>query len=316
MSDDPQPAVDAGAEPDDVAGEGEREFATGMRQAEIDRQLADADEDGMLTLDEFCSLVKEREEGEHTDEELRERFNRLDTDGSGRIELNEYLRWALRDALARGGTRVIDLFRKWDDDQSGEISRDEFIRAIRAFGCAADAVPPARASPDHAATPERRAPTVCTMYSSRYHYPDAEIGAVFDELDVDGSGSIDYRELNKVLRRGEGSLAAELQPGVAPTPSPPPPPPAPALRSRLPGSTRLSRARFCGRSNGRDPDQGEIPAQAAQGRRPRHARLRPQLRRHPRARRGGGRAGAAERRTPASPAPVKRQPQAHQLHTR
>ena len=160
MSDDPQPAVDAGAA-DDVAGEGEREFATGMRQAEIDRQLADANEDGMLTLDEFCSLVKEREEGEHTDEELRERFNRLDTDGSGRIELNEYLRWALRDALARGGTRVIDLFRKWDDDQSGEISRDEFIRAIRAFGCAADAVPPPRASPDHAATPERRQPLRC-----------------------------------------------------------------------------------------------------------------------------------------------------------
>ena len=108
MSDDPQPAVDAGA---DIAGEGEREFATGMRQAEIDRQLADADEDGMLTLDEFSSLVKEREEGEHTDEELRERFNRLDTDGSGRIELNEYLRWALRDALARhGGVRSAPLW--------------------------------------------------------------------------------------------------------------------------------------------------------------------------------------------------------------
>ena len=71
------------------------------------------------------------------------------------------------------------------------------------------------------------------LFTPRYHYPDAEIGAVFDELDVDGSGSVEYRELNKVLRRGEGSLAAELQPGpppatrrpCSPAPRTPPPPP-------------------------------------------------------------------------------------------
>ena len=48
--------------------------------------------------------------------------------------MHEYIRWALRDALARSSARVIDLFRQWDEDGSGVIERKEFRRAIRALG--------------------------------------------------------------------------------------------------------------------------------------------------------------------------------------
>ena len=41
---------------------------------------------------------------------------------------------SLRDSLARSATRVMDLFRKWDDDQSGTVSKKEFRKAIVELG--------------------------------------------------------------------------------------------------------------------------------------------------------------------------------------
>ena len=119
---------------DDVAGDAEEEFATGMRQNEIDRQLADIDESGTLDFGEFCSLVRERELGEHSEEELRARFDEIDLDHDGYIDKGEYLRFMLKDALARSSSRVMDLFRQWDDDGSGEISKKEFRKAIKSMG--------------------------------------------------------------------------------------------------------------------------------------------------------------------------------------
>ena len=37
----------------------------------------------------------------------------------------------LRDALSKAAVRVIDLFREWDDDNNGRVSREEFHRAMR-----------------------------------------------------------------------------------------------------------------------------------------------------------------------------------------
>ena len=55
--------------------------------------------------------MKERETGNHTIQELRERFNKIDADDSGKIEASEYIRFSLRDALARSAARVLDLFK-------------------------------------------------------------------------------------------------------------------------------------------------------------------------------------------------------------
>ena len=63
--------------------------------------------------------------------------------------------------------RVIDLFKQMDDDNSGHISAYEFIKAMSEFGLDA---------------------------------PQA-VGAVFRSLDVDGSGSIEYAELHRLLTR-------------------------------------------------------------------------------------------------------------------
>eukprot|EP00665_Eupelagonemidae_sp_cell47_P001441 gene1441-8518_t len=75
----------------------------------------------------------------------------------------------LRALLRASVERVIEVFRCWDDDDSGAIDRREFRRALRAL------------VPD---------------------VTGAECDLLFETFDADGSGSIDFRELNRQLRRG------------------------------------------------------------------------------------------------------------------
>ena len=106
----------------------------------------------------------------------------MDENNNNRIDLDEFIRFSLRDALARSSARVIDLFRDWDDDESGAVDLKEFSKAINALG---------------------------------FEAPKEEIEGVFKQLDKDGSGQLEYKELNKMLRSGTGStLDAALLPGA------------------------------------------------------------------------------------------------------
>ena len=178
-----EPAI-AAAEPDDVANAREEEaFDAGMRQNAMEFDAADANRDTKLSYDEFCAMIREREEGEHTEEELRARFTSIDENNNNRIDLDEYIFFSLRDSLARSSSRVVDLFREWDEDESGSVDLREFRKAIGALG---------------------------------FDAPREEVEAVFKQLDKDGSGSIQYKELNAMLRVGAGSaLDAALLPGAA-----------------------------------------------------------------------------------------------------
>jgi hypothetical protein len=100
--------------------------------------------------------------------------------------MNEYIRFTLHEALCRSSVRVIDLFRRWDEDGSGSIDRFEFRRAIRALGF-------------------------------DYMSDDSAIDAIFDEFDKDRSGSLDYKELAHHLARFEkgGMDKGAMNPGVA-----------------------------------------------------------------------------------------------------
>ena len=86
----------------------------------------------------------------------------------------------MRDALSKNAVRVIDMFREWDDDNSGAISKKEFLKAMPMLGL---------------------------------DVPKKEINALFDEWDPDKSGSIELDELNKLLRRG-AVLDAKLRDGA------------------------------------------------------------------------------------------------------
>ena len=156
----------------DVAGTGEEDFDVGNRQNAAERDAADQDSDSKLSFKEFSAFIRAREEGKFTEEELKARFERFDVDQSGKIEMSEFITWSLRDALARSSQRIIDLFRAWDEDASGTIDKREFFRAIHALGFPVEQV---------------------------------DTDKVFNFVDKDRSGTIQYGELNEKLREGEGS---------------------------------------------------------------------------------------------------------------
>jgi hypothetical protein len=73
----------------------------------------------------------------------------------------------LANALKKGAGKVLDLFRSWDENGDGEVSREEFHLAMPALGL---------------------------------DVPKADIDKLFSEWDSDGGGCIGYKELSKILK--------------------------------------------------------------------------------------------------------------------
>ena len=73
----------------------------------------------------------------------------------------------LKDILVENAVRVIDLFREWDEDGDGTVSKKEFRKAMPMLGL---------------------------------EVPKHEIDALFDSWDPDGSGEITLKELSGVLK--------------------------------------------------------------------------------------------------------------------
>ena len=82
----------------------------------------------------------------------------------------------LRGALSATGARVIDLFREWDTDGDGKVTRAEFHRAMGLL---------------------------------RFSAPKAEIDVVFSSWDPDGSGVLEVKELERLLLQRKGSTTLD-----------------------------------------------------------------------------------------------------------
>ena len=76
---------------------------------------------------------------------------------------------ALQDFLTNNMKKVMELFREWDANGDGTITKNEFSRAMRQLGL---------------------------------QVTKAAIDKVFESFDPDGSGSIEFKELNRLVRRG------------------------------------------------------------------------------------------------------------------
>ena len=74
----------------------------------------------------------------------------------------------IRRVLAANAVKVMDLFREWDTNNDGNLSRSEFRRAMPLLGIHADA---------------------------------KELDELFAELDGDGDGVATFREFNRAMRR-------------------------------------------------------------------------------------------------------------------
>ena len=138
----------------------------------------DAHDSTGLDFHAFCALFRERELGEHTTAQLRQRFRMLDVTGSGYVQKHECLRLSLLDALARSVTKITEIFEQWDQDGSGMVDQREFRRAVQSLGFG----------------------DVSTK----------QIEDVFLEIDTDGSGSISRHEMKKRLRKFAGVDVEQL----------------------------------------------------------------------------------------------------------
>ena len=70
-------------------------------------------------------------------------------------------------AISKSSLRIIDLFREWDQDGDGIVTKQEFRNAMPNIGL---------------------------------DVPPETIDALFDSLDPDLSGQLDYKEMSKALR--------------------------------------------------------------------------------------------------------------------
>ena len=106
--------------------------------------------------------------------------------------------------LKRDGARVMDLFKKWDVDQSGKVERQEFRKAIGLLGLTG--------------------------------VPRDDVDDLFDEWGG-GDGSIDFKEL---VSRGSPDPDPNPNPNLSPNPNPNPSP-NPKTLTRRPrcGTSRL-----------------------------------------------------------------------------
>lgn len=69
--------------------------------------------------------------------------------------------------IRKNSVRVMDLFREWDTDGDGEVTRKEFHNAMHLLGL---------------------------------EVPKKDVDALFSEWDTDGGGAINFRELQKILK--------------------------------------------------------------------------------------------------------------------
>jgi len=158
--------------PTDKQGRGKQHYHAEMSIRAEDFFNADEDGTNELGPEEFVKMWTAKCERESQpvppQAELRSIFDQLDKDGSGTVDLSEYVQWALRDALNNARGRVLDLFREWDADHSGSIDKKEFGAALKAMG---------------------------------FPCGKGDLDKIFSDLDPTGDGKLDYTELNATLRR-------------------------------------------------------------------------------------------------------------------
>ena len=68
-----------------------RMFEIQMRQAVMECDSLDDNQDRQLDFYEFSRLMREREVGVHSEYALRQRFEALDADASGTIDITEFI---------------------------------------------------------------------------------------------------------------------------------------------------------------------------------------------------------------------------------
>ena len=161
----------------------EQRIKLNKANSEMKKSLAEEKKQGKGLASEIASLKEELERKDKTHaaevHRLREQLKRLTAlppkkkkEPKQWLDLDEGpdappVSEQLATALKQNATRVVDLFRSWDSNGDGQVSRAEFHRAMPALGL---------------------------------QVPKQVIDDLFSEWDKDGGGEIGYQELVKILK--------------------------------------------------------------------------------------------------------------------
>ena len=143
-----------------------------MRETAMAFMEADVDNSQALSFEEFASLVPKSMKLKPA--QVKMMFRQADVDGNGEISLDEYFSFVLSNASEQVAHGLSSIFNRYDTSHDGNLSLDEFAGAIKSMG---------------------------------FPY---ELGQqVFLELDVDGSGSLSFKELTDHMKTRIDSLSSE-----------------------------------------------------------------------------------------------------------
>ena len=149
------------------------------------RRFADADRDanrGVIGFKEWArAFLPQAMCAQFPEATLQDWFLAADVDGDQQLTIDEFFTWCLAFSCDKVGVEaVVRVFQRYDPDRSGCLDLFEWQRACEdaGFGCAAH--------------------------------------SIFRTLDPDFSGTVDYRELAKVLKAVSGTAGAG-KPGVTHT---------------------------------------------------------------------------------------------------
>ena len=96
------------------------------------------------------------------EKKIQELFNSIDTDMSGRIDYTEFLAATIEQKLYLKEQRLFEAFKTFDKDNSGKISKKEIMKILKIED-------------------------------------DLEINEIFNDIDKNGDGEIDYNEFLNMM---------------------------------------------------------------------------------------------------------------------
>ena len=94
----------------------------------------DGDGDEELDFDEFVAMLPEPSRKRHTRAQIRDWFDTMDVDKSGKISMQEFFLFSAQAAAWRSGAGLATVFKKYDRDGSGTMDEMEFTSAIMGMG--------------------------------------------------------------------------------------------------------------------------------------------------------------------------------------
>ncbi|GAN06810.1 calmodulin [Mucor ambiguus] len=128
--------------------------------------LIDKNGDGAIDAEELGQAMRSLGQN-HTNEELKNLINDVDSDNNGRIDFNEFLIIVSR---MKGNDEtendLLEAFKIFDEDQDGNITQDE-IRSV--------------------------------MSSLGRRWTSQELDVLIGKADTDGDGKINYKEFVKMM---------------------------------------------------------------------------------------------------------------------